>query len=71
MCVCGRVCVDGVCVWTVWAVSDTHLRAHETGRNVVCGVLREKKKWGEVVVGVVGDGGGGVQDVQSVWVGCV
>src|SRR5665213_4106107 len=28
----------------VWAVSYTHLRAHETGRNLVCRLLLEKKK---------------------------
>ena len=27
-----------------WAVSYTHLRAHETGRNLVCRLLLEKKK---------------------------
>src|SRR5678810_176096 len=26
-------------------VSYTHLRAHETGRNLVCRLLLEKKKW--------------------------
>ena len=30
------------CVWK--AVSYTHLRAHETGRNLVCRLLLEKKK---------------------------
>ena len=31
--------------WTVgYAVSYTHLRAHETGRNLVCRLLLEKKK---------------------------
>src|SRR5674476_836351 len=29
---------------TVKAVSYTHLRAHETGRNLVCRLLLEKKK---------------------------
>src|SRR5665213_3830092 len=29
---------------TFWAVSYTHLRAHETGRNLVCRLLLEKKK---------------------------
>src|SRR5674476_1515647 len=30
--------------WTVWRpVSYTHLRAHETGRNLVCRLLLEKK----------------------------
>ena len=28
----------------VFAVSYTHLRAHETGRNLVCRLLLEKKK---------------------------
>ena len=28
----------------VLAVSYTHLRAHETGRNLVCRLLLEKKK---------------------------
>ena len=28
----------------VYAVSYTHLRAHETGRNLVCRLLLEKKK---------------------------
>ena len=30
-----------------WTVSYTHLRAHETGRNLVCRLLLEKKnkKW--------------------------
>ena len=28
----------------VMAVSYTHLRAHETGRNLVCRLLLEKKK---------------------------
>ena len=28
----------------VWSVSYTHLRAHETGRNLVCRLLLEKKK---------------------------
>src|SRR5674476_1509662 len=29
---------------TLYAVSYTHLRAHETGRNLVCRLLLEKKK---------------------------
>ena len=29
---------------SVQAVSYTHLRAHETGRNLVCRLLLEKKK---------------------------
>ena len=29
---------------TVTSVSYTHLRAHETGRNLVCRLLLEKKK---------------------------
>ena len=29
---------------TLEAVSYTHLRAHETGRNLVCRLLLEKKK---------------------------
>ena len=29
---------------SVMAVSYTHLRAHETGRNLVCRLLLEKKK---------------------------
>ena len=32
-----------VAVWYM-AVSYTHLRAHETGRNLVCRLLLEKKK---------------------------
>src|SRR5674476_1339049 len=28
----------------LWPVSYTHLRAHETGRNLVCRLLLEKKK---------------------------
>src|SRR5665213_3842534 len=28
----------------IWTVSYTHLRAHETGRNLVCRLLLEKKK---------------------------
>ena len=31
-------------VETVLPVSYTHLRAHETGRNLVCRLLLEKKK---------------------------
>ena len=31
-------------VFTVSPVSYTHLRAHETGRNLVCRLLLEKKK---------------------------
>ena len=30
----------------VLPVSSTHLRAHETGRNLVCRLLLEKKKYG-------------------------
>ena len=30
-------------LWTI-TVSYTHLRAHETGRNLVCRLLLEKKK---------------------------
>src|SRR5665213_4594834 len=30
--------------WCAGAVSYTHLRAHETGRNLVCRLLLEKKK---------------------------
>src|SRR5678809_1582131 len=30
--------------WCRRAVSYTHLRAHETGRNLVCRLLLEKKK---------------------------
>src|SRR5665213_4322588 len=29
---------------TLYTVSYTHLRAHETGRNLVCRLLLEKKK---------------------------
>ena len=32
------------------AVSYTHLRAHETGRNLVCRLLLEKKKTGRKLV---------------------
>ena len=35
---------DGACPDTFEAVSYTHLRAHETGRNLVCRLLLEKKK---------------------------
>ena len=31
-----------ICI--AFAVSYTHLRAHETGRNLVCRLLLEKKK---------------------------
>ena len=31
-------------LWSPIAVSYTHLRAHETGRNLVCRLLLEKKK---------------------------
>eukprot|EP00826_Nyctotherus_ovalis_P058001 TRINITY_DN7948_c0_g2_i1.p1 TRINITY_DN7948_c0_g2~~TRINITY_DN7948_c0_g2_i1.p1 ORF type:complete len:264 (-),score=18.26 TRINITY_DN7948_c0_g2_i1:4-795(-) len=31
-------------VWCIISVSYTHLRAHETGRNLVCRLLLEKKK---------------------------
>src|SRR5674476_1094630 len=34
-------CLD---VFRTGAVSYTHLRAHETGRNLVCRLLLEKKK---------------------------
>ena len=34
----------GAGTYTVTAVSYTHLRAHETGRNLVCRLLLEKKK---------------------------
>ena len=37
----GNLTVDGS---RFWAVSYTHLRAHETGRNLVCRLLLEKKK---------------------------
>ena len=33
----------GICPF-LGAVSYTHLRAHETGRNLVCRLLLEKKK---------------------------
>ena len=33
-----------VAALTACAVSYTHLRAHETGRNLVCRLLLEKKK---------------------------
>src|SRR5665213_4574276 len=38
--------IDGATVWQNGpvAVSYTHLRAHETGRNLVCRLLLEKKK---------------------------
>ena len=32
----------------ITAVSYTHLRAHETGRNLVCRLLLEKKKKNEM-----------------------
>ena len=31
-------------IFTFLTVSYTHLRAHETGRNLVCRLLLEKKK---------------------------
>ena len=37
----GAVAMDGN---TITTVSYTHLRAHETGRNLVCRLLLEKKK---------------------------
>ena len=36
--------LDAFKVFDAKAVSYTHLRAHETGRNVVCRLLLEKKK---------------------------
>src|SRR5665213_3924495 len=33
----------GLYTWATEAVSYTHLRAHETGRNLVCRLLLEKK----------------------------
>ena len=36
-----KMAMDGYCVNPV---SYTHLRAHETGRNIVCRLLLEKKK---------------------------
>ena len=35
---------DTVPEYSIYAVSYTHLRAHETGRNLVCRLLLEKKK---------------------------
>ena len=35
---------DGAIMNSVGPVSYTHLRAHETGRNLVCRLLLEKKK---------------------------
>ena len=53
----GQVLLDGVDIWDkpkeirkirfkvgMVSVSYTHLRAHETGRNLVCRLLLEKKK---------------------------
>ena len=40
----GRILIDDTDVATVNPVSYTHLRAHETGRNLVCRLLLEKKK---------------------------
>ena len=38
-------CIDGpVAINIIDPVSYTHLRAHETGRNLVCRLLLEKKK---------------------------
>ena len=31
-------------IFSTYPVSYTHLRAHETGRNLVCRLLLEKKK---------------------------
>ena len=38
--------IDGGLIgdYVIMAVSYTHLRAHETGRNLVCRLLLEKKK---------------------------
>ena len=36
--------LEGLCLRTCEPVSYTHLRAHETGRNLVCRLLLEKKK---------------------------
>src|SRR5674476_1560209 len=39
-------CCCGTSIWLLktGSVSYTHLRAHETGRNLVCRLLLEKKK---------------------------
>src|SRR5665213_4327710 len=39
-----RQCQCACLVRSDWPVSYTHLRAHETGRNLVCRLLLEKKK---------------------------
>ena len=40
-----RICKDGIdSISGGIPVSYTHLRAHETGRNLVCRLLLEKKK---------------------------
>ena len=39
-----KECAEEMLSITVQAVSYTHLRAHETGRNLVCRLLLEKKK---------------------------
>ena len=39
----GALCSENSPAFTALAVSYTHLRAHETGRNLVCRLLLEKK----------------------------
>ena len=39
----GTDAVTGLCTVGSVSVSYTHLRAHETGRNLVCRLLLEKK----------------------------
>ena len=40
----GTLLIAAMTASTLAAVSYTHLRAHETGRNLVCRLLLEKKK---------------------------
>src|SRR5674476_5275 len=40
----GSITCAGAITVSQWPVSYTHLRAHETGRNLVCRLLLEKKK---------------------------
>src|SRR5678810_1412401 len=44
LCTCTRHLIANQVEGTFGPVSYTHLRAHETGRNLVCRLLLEKKK---------------------------
>ena len=41
----GQILFVSIFMLCFMPVSYTHLRAHETGRNLVCRLLLEKKKW--------------------------